>query len=201
MGQLFTFTGYAESGVSTVIRRFRKEYPDAKMIKSTTTKKATRSDIPGMYDYVTELAFTTLEWMGKLSWGILYRGWRDDAARYGTTREVLKDIDKIIATEGAIGIMHLSPEGVENLRNYLAAKKHQSAHVPVFLAAPSERIHLLRLKNRGASKLATTRALHRAAEWKGLAEKAREEGKVPYHFIPNSSSVKRTLSELIKLVA
>jgi hypothetical protein len=47
--------------------------------------------------------------------------------------------------------------------------------------------------SRGASPLAITRALHKGAEWKDLAEKAKNEGKVPYHFIPNSSSVKRTI--------
>lgn len=193
MGQLFTFTGYAESGVMTVIRRFCKVHPEAVIIKSTTTKAPTSSDIPGMYEYVTELAFTTLEWLGKLSWGILYRGWRDDSARYGTTRKALADIDKVIATEGAIGIMHLSPEGVEKLREYLVAKKCEDAHVPIFLSPPSEQIHRTRLMSRGASPLAITRALHKGAEWKALAEKAKNEGKVPYHFIPNSSSVKRTI--------
>jgi hypothetical protein len=59
--------------------------------------------------------------------------------------------------------------------------------------APPEHIHRTRLMSRGASPLAITRALHKGAEWKDLAEKAKNEGKVPYHFIPNSSSVKRTI--------
>lgn len=189
MGKILTITGYADTGRHSLVRRILAEHPSAELIKSVTTKKPSTSDLPGMYQYVTEAAFTVLEWGGKLLWGVMYRGLREHELRYGTLREEAAAIDSVLATDGAIGIMMLKPESVINLRRYLMFKGCADAHIPLFLVAPPEKIHRHRLKSRGLHEATITRVLHKAREWEKAANLAKVENKVPYHFIPNDGRI------------
>ena len=192
MGKILTITGYADTGRHSLVRRIISEHPGARLIKSVTTKRPSMSDLPGMYKYITEAAFTALEWAGLLLWGVVYKGLREHELRYGTTREDAKMIDEVIKTDDAIGIMMLKPESVIDLRRYLALKGSEGAHVALFLVAPPEHIHRRRLKSRGLSDETVARALHKAQEWEEAAMKAREEEKVPYHFVPNDGRISVT---------
>lgn len=188
-GKILTITGYADTGRHSLVRRILAEHPNVVLIKSVTTKKPSASDIPGMYEYITEAAFTVLEWTGMLLWGVQYRGLRDRERRYGTLREESKAIDKVLETPGAIGIMMLKPESVSDLSGYLKQKGKEGDLIPLFLVAPPEKIHRRRMMSRNLSEATITRALHKAKEWEKAAQKARDEKKVQYHFIPNDGRI------------
>lgn len=189
MGKILTITGYADTGRHSLVRRIIAEHANVTLIRSVTTKKPSDSDLPGMYHYITEAAFTALDWAGLFLWGVQYRGLRDRERRYGTHREAAKAIDTVLETPGAIGIMMLKPESVLDLRQYLKCRGQEDAHVPIFLVAPPEHIHRRRMKSRKHTDATVTRALHKAKEWHEAAQKVKDENKVPYHFVPNDGRI------------
>ena len=192
MGKILSITGYADTGRHSLVRRLINEHPGAVLIKSVTTKEPSGSDIPGMYEYITEARFTLLEWTGLLLWGVMYKGLRDHERRYGTLRETSEEIDKVLETPGAIGITMLKPESVVRLREHLKRKGKEGEHIPLFLVAPPDHIHLRRMKSRDVSAKSMARALHKAKEWEIAARLAKEENKVPYHFVPYDGRISVT---------
>lgn len=162
MGQLLVIVGYRGSGKRSLVQEIIRQHPDARLVRSITTRTSHPRDIKGHYEHISVLEFTIKLWSGLLLWESVYRGIDDAWYRIGTHREAIEEIRE---TEGALDIMLLVPDAAVKLANIMKAKGRAKDFIPVFLRAPEPKEHIRRLKMRGASDTVINRCVKEAKHW------------------------------------
>ncbi len=174
-----TFTGFSGVGKTTLVKELLQD-PQYALIPSVTTRNSRLSDLPGEYDYVTDLHFDWLKCWDAFLWGVSFAG-----NRYGTTYE---SIDAALKSPLS-SVMILVPHAVKELRNHVSEDNIKS----FYICSPEEHILRARMERRGEMQDNIERRLK---ESKGWDEQAQKSG-IPYIFITNNGTVEEAV-ELVR---
>ena len=190
MGSILTFTGVSGVGKTTLARGFLAVDSRASLFESTTTRSQRLSDLPGEYRYLAADEFAELETQGGFLW----------TAKYGDTRygALRISLDRIIDAPHKIGVMILTPSGVDDLRRHLESIGKLALHVPVFVTEPSREELLQRLIERGESRESIAERLEVSSTWES---DARQQTKIRYTFIKNDAAIDVALGCVTALFA
>ena len=122
---IVTLTGPSGVGKTTIAQELVHRIPNARLVKSFTTRDPRESDAEGEYIYLSERWFRAFEYRNSFLWTTTVRG-----KHYGTTEDAANEA---IRTP-AVRIMILVPSCVRRLREY-TQQKHQGLVFSFFIVA------------------------------------------------------------------
>lgn len=170
---IFTITGSSGAGKTTIIKRFMKKVPGARLVVSLTTRLQRPSDLPGEYEY--NVALEEFERRkNEFLWIVSAHG-----NTYGTLRA---SVEEAVISSGPPHLMLLVPESVELLRSELSKfPDFEQKTTSFYLLSPMERELRRRLTERDGDSRQVQKRIDDCKKW----DLAALESDTPYIFLTN----------------
>lgn len=188
---IVTITGSSGAGKTTTFARLLDVYPEAKLIKSFTSRGPRDTDLPGEYEYNMPRAAFELR-KDEFIWVLEAHG-----NFYGTTKKSIADAFNPVSPRPT-WLMVLVPEAVKLLREYLPTinvRLHDL--LSFYLLAPAEDELRKRLSVRGDDKATIQRRIKDCKKWDEDAMRS----DIPYIFLRRDGpieNVDETVDQMIE---
>jgi guanylate kinase len=166
---IISITGPSGVGKTTLLHNLLQALPEARPLRSYTTRAARPSDEPGEYTYVSSEEFDTVAKSGAFLWEA-----RTYVNRYGTKKE---DIDHALGS--GLYMPTLVIDAVEKLHRYVKEIGMESALRSIYIYIDDEDELRKRFQERGDSKEETEARIAESRSWN---EEARRS-KIPFIYL------------------
>ncbi|KAA0205500.1 hypothetical protein EDM68_05630 [Candidatus Uhrbacteria bacterium] len=174
---LITLTGSSGVGKTTIMKRLLREIPDARLLRSVTTRERRPSDAEGEYLYVTEADFLLRQERDEFAWDAEF-----GSARYGTLKS---DLRLALASDEP-HFAAIVPTIIPALHAFASVEVYATRVRSIYLKSPGADILFRRLTvDRGEPIAAAEAKIKECAEWDKIAFDTTHVGRSVYLFIPD----------------
>ncbi len=174
---IITITGPSGVGKTSIMKRLLREVPDARLLRSVTTRERRPSDAESEYLYVTEADFLLRKERGEFAFDTDF-----GSARYGTLQS---DLRLALASDHA-RFAAIVPQIIPTLHAFAAEEGFATRVRSIYLKSPGRDILFRRLTvDRGEPIASAEAKIKECAEWDKIAFNTTHAGRSVYLFIPD----------------
>jgi guanylate kinase len=184
---ILTLSGASGTGKTSIERALIDRLPNARPLRSITTRAARPTDIPGDFTHVSLEEFAAMEQRGEFLWSTAI-----GETRYGTRRI---DLQNALAHPDIVWIMILIPSTVRNLLDAAATIPGTHDIRSFYILNPSDNILRGRLLSRGETEESiASRALKELAHF----QKTAKQSGLPFIEIPDNDNLEEKIQAVIQ---